>query len=188
MKKIVIIVVLLALIATMFAACKKPDDPIVVEEELITTVKLNVTDSNNVTKTFIYKVENGFGSTTQGNVQIDTIMLQPGYLYSYSIEVLNESENPAEDITEEILEERDEHLFLFSSSPATGAGALMQNDGSKDNNNLPFNQTGKLQTGGAGHGMLTINLMHAPTDKNGTTPDASGGETDAQVTYHVMLQ
>jgi hypothetical protein len=188
MKKIIIVVVLLALIATMFAACKKPKDPVVVEEELITTVKLKVTDSLGAQTTFVYKVQNGFGSTVPGTIQNDTVKLHPNSIYTYEIQVLEEAKDPVEDITSEIISEKDEHLFIFVPSPPTGAGSVTQFDGNKDNNNLPFNQSGKLQTGDAGHGALTLNLMHEPTNKNGNTPAASGGSTDAEVPFHVLLQ
>jgi hypothetical protein len=191
MKKTIIVAIAIALIATMFASCKKDDpvvDPVVTEEELITTMKLTVSDTSGGTWSFIYKVENGFGSSSQGTVQIDTIKLAPAKVYTYSIEVLNESENPVENITEEVLEEKDEHLFLIISNPASGAGSLASSEGSKDNQNLPFNQTGKFTAGAAGTGTLTISLLHEPTNKNGTTTAATGGSTDAEAVFPVMLQ
>ena len=187
MKKVIIVIVLLALIATMFAACKKPRTPVVQEEELITTVQLHVTDSNGVTSEFTYKVQNGFGSTTQGVLQIDSVMLHPNSVYTYEVMLFDESVTMI-NITGEVTSEKDKHLFLFESNPVSGAGAIMQSDGSKDNNSLPFNQTGKFQTGDAGQGTFTVSLMHEPTDKNATTPSGSGGETDAQAVFQVVLE
>ncbi|MBL7719383.1 MAG: hypothetical protein JNL72_11145 [Flavipsychrobacter sp.] len=190
MKKVILSVAILSAFAAAFSSCKKDpiENPVVEEGELITTLKVTVTDSNNVSKSFVYKVENGFGSSSQGTVQIDTFKLAPNYTYSYVIEVLNESETPVEDITAEVLSERDEHLFLLTSAPATGAGSLTLSNGSKDNQNLPFNQSGKLTSGAAGSGSFTIALLHEPTNKNGATTAETGGETDAEATFPVAIQ
>lgn len=172
-----------------FAACKKDEDlPTPDEQELITTVKLVVTDGGSFSQTFIYKVENGFGSTTSGTIQIDTVKLAPNTTYSVTTEFYNEKESPAEDITEEVLEERDEHLLIYQSNPSSGAGSISFSGGSKDNNGEPFNQAITFTTGDAGSGSLQVNLIHEPTDKSGATPAASGGETDAEVTFPVSLQ
>lgn len=190
MKKVIYSIFAIAALATSFTACKKDPvtEPVVTEEELITTVRLIVTDSNNVSTTFVYKVDNGFGSTTQGTIVIDTVKLAPGYTYNYTLQVLNESEVPAEDITEEVIEEKDEHLFFLASNPATGAGSVMMSDGNKDNQNLPLNQAGKLTTSVAGSGTLTVTLLHEPTDKNGNSTAATGGSTDAEAVFPVLIQ
>ncbi len=190
MKKIILSVFAIVAFTTSFTACKKDPvtGPVVTEEELITTIKLTVTDSNNVSKSFVYKIENGFGSTTQGSIRIDTIKLAPSYTYTYTLDVLNESEDPAEDVTSEVISEKDEHLFFLASNPATGAGALNQSDGNVDNGGHPFNQSGKLTTGLSGSGTFTVTLLHQPTDKHGNSTAATGGETDAEAIYPVMLQ
>lgn len=191
MKKVILSISAIIASAIFFTACEKDDpvtNPVVTEEELITTLKLTVTDSNNISSSFVYKIENGFGSTTQGSIQIDTIKLEPNYVYSYSLAVLNESEDPAENITTEVISEKDEHLFFLASSPATGAGSIEQSDGNTDNGGHPFRQSGKLTTGAAGSGTLTITLLHEPTDKHGTSTAATGGETDAEAIFPVLLQ
>jgi hypothetical protein len=178
----------IVLTVMLFADCKKPKEPVVVEEELITTLKVTVTDSNNIAQSFVYKVQNGFGSATQGTVQVDTIKLQDGYTYGYTVQVLNESVTPVEDVTEEVLAEKDAHLFLIVSDPQSGAGSISLSDGSKDAQNLPFNQSGKFTTGASGSGKLTIALLHEPTNKNGATTAETGGETDAEAIFPVLIQ
>jgi hypothetical protein len=190
MKKIIFSIITMIAFATFFTACNKDKvvNPEVTEEELITTLKLTVTNSNNVSHSFVYRIQNGFGSTVQGSIQIDTIRLSPNEVYSYSLQVLNEADNASEDVTEEVISEKDEHLFFFTSSPATGAGSMAQSDGSTDNAGHPFNQSGKLTTGAAGSGSLTLTLLHEPTDKHGTSTAAAGGDTDAEGTFPVALQ
>ncbi len=178
----------LVLSALVFGAtaCKKTDNPEPDEHELITTARITFTNTG-VSQSFSYKVQNGFGSNS-GTVAIDTIRLAPNSSYGVAVQLLNESENPVEDVTAEVIAEQLEHLFLYSSNPAAGAGSLTFSDGNKDTQGAAFNLTGTMRTGDAGSGALTLYLIHAPTDKNGTTPAAAGGGTDVQATFPVRLQ
>ncbi len=189
MKKIALVSVfsIVALSMTM-TSCKKKEDPKPDEQELITTLKLNVTGSSGFAKTFTYKVENGFGGTTSGTVQIDTIKLSAGQTYSMTAELLNEKASPVENITSEVIAEKDEHLLLYISTPSSGAGSLTFSNGSKDSKNLPFSQTITMVSGTAGSGKLQVNLIHAPTDKTATTTTGAGGETDVEATFPVLIQ
>lgn len=171
-------------------ACNKEKvaTPTPVEQELITTVKLVVTDGTGFNKTFVYKVENGFGSATQGTITKDSILLAPNKTYNVEVLLLNEKATPSTDETAEVKEENTEHLFLYQSAPASGAGSIVFSDGSKDDNGNAFNQTGKLKTDAAGNGTLTITLKHQPTNKAASSPDAAGGETDVEANFNVKLQ
>jgi hypothetical protein len=171
-----------------FTACKKKPAPVPEEQELITTMKLLVSDTSGYSQTFIYRVENGFGTTTSGTVQIDTVKLEVGKTYTVTAELYNEKASPAENITEQVLDEQNAHLFVYQSEPVTGAGSITFSNGSKDHNSLPFNQVITFTAGNAGSGKLQVNLLHEPTDKNGATPAASGGETDAEAVYPVKIQ
>ncbi len=182
---------LTAFAAISFTACKKDKvtTPEPVEQELITTVRLKVTKLDDMSiKTFTYKVENGFGSTRQGTVTIDSVKLAANKEYSVEVELLNEKETPAEDVTKEVKEESNEHLFVYQSSPTTGNGSIGFGMGNKDGNGNPFNQTIRFLTAGAGKGAITVTLKHEPTNKAATTPDATGGETDVEATFPVVLQ
>jgi len=188
MKKYNVIIVTLIVITLAFPACKKKDAPKPEEQELITTMKLTITDGGTFNQTFTYKVENGFGSTAAGSVQIDTVRLAAVTTYTVTAELFNDKASPAENVTAEILDEQDEHLFLYSSNPFAGAGSITFSNGSKDVNNAPFNQVITFTTGITGSGTLTVDLMHAPTNKNGNTPASSGGETDAEGIFPVIIQ
>jgi len=108
--------------------------------------------------------------------------------YAGSIELLNETETPAEDVTEEIAEEDDEHQFFFQSDIAGLAVAYGDTDG--DGNPLGLKIT--VTTVDAGTGTLTVTLRHEP-DKNasgvaeGDITNA-GGETDIEVDFPVEVQ
>lgn len=178
------------LAAVSFTSCKKDKvaTPTPVEQELITTVKLVVTDGAGFNKTFVYKVENGFGSTSQGTITKDSVLLTPNKTYNVEVQLLNEKTSPATDETVEVKNENTEHLFMYQSSPASGAGSVAFRDGSKDDKGAAFNQAGKLKTDVAGNGTLTITLKHQPTNKAATTPDDAGGETDVEAIFNVKLQ
>lgn len=181
----------IAAIATLsLTACHKDKvaTPTPVEQELITTVKLVITDGSGFNKTFVYKVENGFGSTTQGTITKDSVLLAPNKTYNVEVRLLNEKSTPATDETVEVKNENTEHLFFYQSSPAAGAGSVLFSDGSKDDNGNAFNQTGKLKTDASGNGTLTVTLKHQPTNKAAATPDAAGGETDVEAVFNLKLQ
>ena len=182
MKKIVSIVCSMLIMSVILTACKKTpiDNPQPVQQELITTIRLNVTNSSGFNKSFNYKVLNGFNSSEPGIKLVEDVELLPATEYNVEVTVLNEADTPAQNITDEIISENTEHLFLHQSLPETGAGSIAFSDGNKDDNGAPFNRTVKFTTGAAGDGTLIVTLKHQPTNKNANTPDEAGGETDAQ--------
>ncbi|RYD55209.1 MAG: hypothetical protein EOP56_16820 [Sphingobacteriales bacterium] len=174
---------------SVFASCnKKVEVPEPEEQELITTVKLNVTNAKGFNQSFSYRVENGFETPTPGLVTKDSLILDTNTSYNVEIQVLNEKENPAENITSEVIAEKDEHLFLYESNPTSGAGSIAITDGSKDNAGKPFNHTVGFKTTASGTGTMTVTLKHQPTDKAAATPAAAGGETDMQAVFNVRIR
>lgn len=185
-----ILIPVAAVLAT-FSSCDKDkvENPDPNEQELITTIRLDLTPtSGGTTQHFVYKVENGIGSSTPGTIQIDTVKLAPVTSYNAVIVLLNEKAQPVEDITGEVISEKDEHLFFLAGSPASGAGSVSTSGGSVDNNGKPFNQTFTLTSGAAGSGNFTVTLLHEPTDKDATTVAGAGGETDAEGVFPVRIQ
>lgn len=192
MKKSITIVSVFVAMILFVASCKKDDDiianPEPVEQELITRVTVKITGSGGFDQSFSYSVENGFGGTTPGSINIDTIKLDTNQQYNVAVEVWNDKEQPAEDVTEEVKEENTEHLFVWESTPASGSGSISFTNGSKDDNGDALNQTGSIATGSIGNGSLTITLKHEPTNKAANTASAAGGETDAEAIFPVSLQ
>jgi len=177
------------LTAILFTSCGKNNDAIPVEQELITTIKLTLTNTANASDvhTYTYKVENGFNNTTPGTVIADTLQMAANAAYTTSVQVLNEKSNPVENTTDEILSEQTVHLFLYNSLPVFGAGSVAFTNGNTDTNSKPFNLTGTLTAGSAGKGLLKLYLIHEPANKNGTTPDEAGGETDVASEFPVRV-
>ena len=105
--------------------------------------------------------------------------LQANTVYDGTLELLNESEAPAEDISEEIKEEDEDHQFFFSVS---GNLDLDINYNDQDGNGNPVGLASIATAGNTSQGQLTIILRHEP-DKSATgvsDGDISnaGGETD----------
>mgnify|MGYP001322361731 FL=1 len=103
--------------------------------------------------------------------------------YSGSIVWLNEMEEEVEDITEEILEEADEHQVFFSASGLD----LDFVYGDFDSNENPLGTQFILAPNSSGSGTITITLVHEPTKPNDGL-DSAGGEIDIQATFSVTVE
>jgi hypothetical protein len=99
--------------------------------------------------------------------------------------ILNETKTPAENITEEVISESADHLFIYESNPAE---LLTFSNGSKDAANIPFNQRIVFTSGAAGNGELLVTLKHLPTNKAATKAADAGGETDVEASFVVKVQ
>jgi hypothetical protein len=169
-------------LSLFMTACKKdkvkPDDSN--EEELITTVKLKITESGTTTtNTYSWKDLDGEG----GNLPvIQGITLSPNKSYEVEVDFLDESKNPAEDITEEILEEADDHEVFYQLSNALVT--ITRTD--KDTKNLPLGLKADVVTSGSGSANLTIILKHKPGTK-AAGDNAAKGETDIEVSFPLTV-
>jgi hypothetical protein len=176
MKKFSFYFVLTALATLSLVSCKKDDAPDD-ENELITTVLLTFTsEEGGVSSTFAWRDLNLSGSPS-----IETINLSAGIAYTLTVSVLDETKNPAEDITEEIEEEDDEHQIFFFANP----GGLMSLDYlDTDKNDLPVGLKMRVVAGSTGNGTLRAVLKHAPGTKDG---QFATGSTDFDVIFPVVI-
>lgn len=158
----------------------EPENP----QELITKVTLTLTPAGGgaaVTVTFSDPDGDGGIAPTIG-----TLTLKAGTTYNGTIELLDETKNPAKNITEEVEEESDVHQFFYA--PEGGiAGRVTVNITDRDANNLPvgLEYTVTVTAGAAASGTLNVVLSHydaAP--KNGTTPS---DESDIDIDFPVNI-
>ena len=103
--------------AGLLTSCSDDDDggspePIN-EEEVITTMTVTLTDPDGTTKQFQITDSDGEGSNPPVLSADD---LDANTVYAGSVEFLNELEDPAEDITEEVAEEDEEHQVFYVPS------------------------------------------------------------------------
>lgn len=171
---------MLAISICLLASCKKDDPDDVIEEEVITTVNYTLTSPDGDVVTLTWLDIDGEGANepviTGGEIKA-------GVLYTGSMELLNESEMPSEDITEEIKEEDDEHQFFFSSG---GGLTVSYTDMDGDGNPVGLSTT-LIATEGSYD--LNVKLIHEPAkDADGVSEgniSNAGGSADVDVTFPI---
>ena len=168
----------------IFASCSDDDDNTpepVNEEEVITTLTVTL-ESGSDTVVMQYQDLDGDGPdaatvTVSGSLSNNTI-------YAGSIVLLNETESPAENITEEVEEEDDEHQFFYT----VGSGLDVFTEYSNfDGDGNPLGTLFAINVGSASSGELTFTLRHEPNKPNSGLENA-GGETDIEVTFDVTVE
>ncbi|MDX5340286.1 MAG: hypothetical protein LPK25_14760 [Cyclobacteriaceae bacterium] len=189
-------VYLFAALTFGFASCES-DDPVVENEgEVITDVILNFQEldgSNNpVGSPFSFKASDSEGIEVGGSPTIETINITKGKKYAMSIEVLNSIEG--EDITEEILEEADEHQFYFLGAAFTNNIMTIVYDDEGGINLGVKTLLTVSSSPGTNNTQMRVVLRH-DLDKN--FPGASnpnfanfaqaGGESDLDITFPVVI-
>lgn len=164
----------------MMASCKK-DDHDHDESELITTVRVTTTELGATARTFTFKDADGPGGLAP--TVFDSILLNANKNHSVSLQFLNESVSPAEDITAEVLKEAVDHQVYFTP---TGVNITVSNL-DNDSKGLPLGLTSTWITGAVGTGRLKITLKHKPGSKAVGDP-VTKGETDVEIDFPVRLR
>ena len=168
----------------IFASCSDDDDNApdpVNEEEVITTLTVTL-ESGSDTVVMQYQDVDGDGP----DAATVTVSGPPSDNTSYngSIVLLNETESPAENVTEEIEEEDDEHQFFYT----IGSGLDVDTEYANfDGDGNPLGTMFVLNTGIPSSGGLTFTLRHEPNKPNSGLENA-GGSTDIEVTFDVTVE
>jgi hypothetical protein len=183
MKTRIISSVLMCLsVSLLMTACKKDAHSHNDEGELITTVKLTFTEGNNLPSSFTWKDIDGPGGN---NPEIQTISLKPNTSYSVKAEFLNEQKNPAEDITEEILEEANDHEVFYQTS--NNFLTITRTDLDTNTPHLPLGLESTWATQSLATGSIKVILKHKPGTKAAGDP-ATKGETDIEVNFPLEIK
>jgi len=163
----------------LYFSCNDDDDTPepVNEEEVITTMNVYVDGALAMSST------DSDGDGPLEPVVTDGV-LAANTTYSVRLEFLNELEDPAEDITEEVEEEALEHQVFYSAGGDLNVGVEYVNFDSDEN---PLGTLITLMTNEAGSGTITITLVHEPMKPNDGLATA-GGETDIEVTFNVSVE
>lgn len=176
-------------ITTLIAtSCSSDDDVVpIVEEEVITTLKVTLMGGGSTIQ-LEYRDLDPDGPTAPTITVSGALMANT--TYTASMTLLNELENPIEDMTIEIEEEADEHQFFYLVGTGLEISNLTYLD--FDSNGKPLGLSFSFDTGDASQGNFTIILRHEP-DKNATgVSDGNianaGGETDISATFPLVIQ
>jgi hypothetical protein len=185
---------LVSLFSFSFIACDNDDDPIpppVNEEELITTVNAVFTPVGGGTAiTLSYKDLDGEGS----GAPVVTVSgkFAQNKTYNGEVEFLNESVNPVEDITEEIIEEALDHQVFYQKTGSLPSFVYSTDATNLDSNGKPIGLKVVFTTTTAASGDLKIILKHLPnkTAVGVATGDMTnaGGSTDAEATFAIQVE
>ena len=179
----------LALGLLILASCSNDDDnPTPVnEEEVITTLIITLSpDAGGANTTIESRDLDGDGPNEpeiiiNGNILANTT-------YNCSIELLNETETPAENITEEVEEEANEHQFFYGLTDELGTITYADEDSEGNPVGLLF----IWETTDAANGSLTVTLRHEPNkDAEGVSDGVitnAGGETDITQTFTITVE
>ncbi|TSJ46745.1 hypothetical protein [Fluviicola chungangensis] len=173
--------------ASVITACKKDKDlvpvpqPVENEPEVITTMKLMFVDSSNASNVYYatFRDPDGDGGTSFDI--FDTIILQPNKTWYTSILLLNETVSPIDTVSNDVLEEANDHKFCFTPAGVSATVQITDLDG----NGLPVGLQSKWRTSGTGSGTMQVELRHQPGTKDGT---CTSGETDISVVFPTKIQ
>ena len=176
-----------------FSSCSDDDDKPtpVIENEVITTV------------TAVYTPVGGGASITlqsrdlDGDGPNDAIIsvsgkFAQGTTYNGVLSFLNETVNPAEDITEEIKELALEHQIFYQKTGTINSISYADTASNFDSSGKPIGLESVFTTTGVASGSIKIILKHEPNKSgaNVATGDITnaGGSTDAEVVFDVVVE
>lgn len=175
------------LAGTAFTSCSNDDGDVpevVNEEEVITTMTVTLTPTGGG-GAVILKTQDLDGNGPNAPEVTVSRKLAPNTTYIGSIVLLNETESPAENITEEVEEEAEEHQFFYTIGSGLDATTEYRNfDADGNDLGTEFN----LITGASSVGSITFTLRHEPTKPNNGDLNTAGGETDISATFNVTIE
>ncbi len=187
MKKIIFLFLAIVGIYVSGCKCKKgtdcPCDGDNCESELITAVVLTFKDTAS-TDSLVFAFRDPDGDGANAPTQHDTIRLASNKTYSVSAKILNESVSPAQNLTEEIYAERNDHQFFYHFTNTNVIFSYKDED--THTPPLPIGILTQWKTGIASIGSTQIVLKHQPNaEKTGTE---SAGDTDVDVIFQTIVE
>ena len=173
-----------ALLSIAMIGCSDDDatPEVINDEEVITTVILTLTPESGDQVVLTTLDLDGDGpdepvTTVVGSFSENT-------QYQGAVRFLNETETPAEEITDEVVEEADEHQVFYTTTEGLNITTTYLDF---DSNGNPLGVSITLETGEASSGSLTVTLRHEPVKPNDGL-DSAGGETDIATSFDVSIQ
>mgnify|MGYP006101205475 FL=1 len=173
------------LFTLLLASCSKDNETpeVVNEEELITTLTVTLVPEAGGSSIVLTTRDLDGDGPNEPEITISS-NLTAGVTYNGTIELLDETNSPAEDITEEVEEEADEHQFFYTIGSGLDVTATATNLDSEGN---LLGTEFELTANTASYGSLTFTLRHEPTKPNQGLSSA-GGETDIAATFSVIVE
>ena len=162
-------------------SCSKDDPDEINEEEEINRVTLQITPAGGTAQTYTWN---------EGGTSNTSIALAPNTTYQVSVSFYDASDaDDIENITEEVIEEADEHQVFFEKVDLGDNLVITSGSGdTRDGDGNPVLLRTQWTTLAASSGTVRVFLIHEPTTKTGTTRNNFGGETDVEVDFSVTIE
>ena len=184
----------------LFIACDKDDEPEAENEmEVFTKTIIKVTNlSDSSSETYEFEVEEHDHGHEHGVIAMNEesddhsdhveIELESSSEYKFEISFLNDSDpNNVIDMTEEVIEEADEH-YVFYELLGNGISYESTSGDTIDSNGNALNLVTKWTTTIATVVDVEAYLIHQPTSKSGNTRDDFGGATDVEIEFEAHVE
>lgn len=185
------------------SSCKDDDPKKEDVPELITQVVLTFNKADGVAEPIVITATDPDGDGVLPVTIDDDIRLASNTTYTLKIQLHNTLAEPTDDaynITAEVEEEGDEHMFFFGwtnnvfTDPAGDGNVDTRTDAvnyegagnSIDANGLPLGLTTTWTTAATGTGTFRLLLKHQPELKSETS-NSNTGETDLDVTFGLEI-
>jgi hypothetical protein len=157
------------------------------QEEVITTMKLTFVPVGGGT-TVSYQFDDPDGPGGMAPTQQE-IVLAPSKTYNVTLQLLNKTVTPAEDITTEVKEEADAHRFYYETNPGS---SITISGLDNDPNGVPLGVTSTWTTAAVANGSVKITLRHYPAvPPNKAASDlvtSTKSGTDVEVIFVTKVQ
>lgn len=178
---------LLVLALGTVMSCKKDEEKVEKPNntnpgELITSVVLKLKKEGVPTDSIMASFKDLDGPGGNSPV-VSVLSIKPNTTYLTEVLFLDESKNPVENITEEILEEANDHQVFYQYN--SNNASIAYNDLDNNTPALPLGLKTKWTTLGVGNGSVKITLKHQPGSKNNAI---TTGETDVEVDFSVRVE
>ena len=158
--------------------CSKDSPDEIHEHETINRVTLTVTGADGTATDYTWN---------EGETE-PTINLSANTTHRVSISFFDASDaSDVENITEEVIEEADEHFVFYEVSSASLNISSASND-VQDSDGIDININTEWAAAGASSGVVRTYLIHGPTSKTGSTRSSFGGGTDIELNFPVAIQ
>ncbi|MES1249805.1 MAG: hypothetical protein ABUL46_03930 [Chitinophaga rupis] len=188
MKKLMSVFMTAGVIMLVFYACKKDEktvSPPLPGNEFLTTVRLVATNTNDPSDVQVASVtDTTLIANPPDSINNPTLNLKANSVYKVAVQFLDETKNPAGNVTDDIYDRRNYHLLCFDIS---GGANLTVTRTDLDTNNppLPIGLQDNFTTGAASNGTLNVQLRHQPNAKNGS---CDPGSSDADVDFTIAIK
>ncbi|HEY0262151.1 MAG TPA: hypothetical protein VGB95_03935 [Chitinophagales bacterium] len=169
------------------SSCNKPEATTspAPGNEFLTTTMLIVTDTANPSfhDTAVWSKINP-EDTSPPDTSRAFLTLQANHTYSVYVLILDSTQTPAANISDEIWERRNYHLLCFTAWDGLNIG-VQRTDYDTNNPPLPVGLNNNFITGATSSGRLEVQLRHQPNVKTG---DCAPGSTDLDVFFNITVQ